>query len=251
MQWTDDGIVLARQRHGEHAAVVSLLTREHGRHAGLVRGALGRRLRGVIEPGNEVSAEWRARLTEHLGHYRIELKTAHAAATFGAPLRLLALVSAAALTERTLAEHEPHPALFAAFQALLRALDESAEWPAVYARFELGLLAELGYGLDLETCAVSGATAGLAYVSPRTGRAVTLDQAGGYEDRLLPLPPFLADGRGGAAANEPLIDIQNGLRLTGHFLEQRVFVPHARKMPPARERLVDGLARADTISGVG
>jgi DNA repair protein RecO (recombination protein O) len=251
MQWIDDGIVLTRQRHGEHAAVVSLLTREHGRHAGLVRGAMGPRLRGVIEPGNEVSAEWRARLSEHLGQYRLELKTAHAATAFGAPLRLLALISAAALTERTLAEHEPHPTLFAAFQALLQALDMSAEWPAVYARFELGLLAELGYGLDLEACAVSGATEGLAYVSPRTGRAVALGHAGGYEDRLLPLPAFLAESGGAPAANDPLIDIRNGLRLTGHFLEQRVFAPHERKMPVARERLIEGLARLDTISRVG
>jgi DNA repair protein RecO (recombination protein O) len=184
MQWRDDGIVLAVRKHGETGAVVSLLTRAHGRHAGLVRGGAGRRQRGVLQAGNEVHAEWRARLAEHLGSYTVELTRARAAELLALPAPLAGLSAACAVLEATLPEREPHAPLYDALAVLLDALAASEAWPAVYVRFELGLLQELGFGLDLQACAMTGATEGLAYVSPRSGRAVTAEAAAPWKEKL-------------------------------------------------------------------
>ena len=234
MDWTDQGIVLSARRHGEAAAVASLLTRAHGRHAGLVRGGWGKRGRAILQSGNTVQAHWRARLSEHLGTFVLEPEQPFAAGVFNDPLRLAALASACALADCALPEREPHPAVHDALGHLLAALvGEDSGWPEVYVRWEIRLLADLGFGLDLKRCAQTGTESNLAFVSPRTGRAVSADGAGPWRDRLLPLPGFL----GGAEPNLAIDSITQGLALTAHFLERHVFAPHGRALPAARQRL--------------
>jgi DNA repair protein RecO (recombination protein O) len=244
MRWSDEGFVLSARRHGENGAVVHLLTRERGRHAGLVRGGAGRRLAAVLQPGNEVRAEWRARLEDQLGTLAVELAHARAAALLGDPVRLAALAAACAMTEAALPEREAHPAVYEGMAALLDALDGSAAWAAAYVRWELALLSELGYGLDLARCAATGGVDDLAYVSPRSGQAVSRAAAEPWRDRLLPLPAFLLGTQAGAHPG----DLRDGLALTGFFLERRVLAPHGRAEPKARTRLVELLGRAATTS---
>ena len=238
MEWTDRGIVLSARKHGEGSAVVALLTAEHGRHAGLARGGASQRQRGLYLPGNEVTARWYARLDEHLGTYECELVAARAARVMDYAARLAALASACALIEAGLPERHPYPAVHAVLTSLLDALESgAATWPEDYVRFEVTLLTELGFGLDLSSCAVSGATENLAFVSPRSGRAVAAEAAGPYRDRLFRLPRFLiADA---AASTE---DVRDGLALTGYFLTHHLFASAGGRLPPARDRLVDRLA---------
>jgi DNA repair protein RecO (recombination protein O) len=239
MQWQDEGVVLAARRHGESSAVVSLLTQAHGRHAGLVRGGAGRRARPVYEPGNRLRVIWRARLADQLGAFSAELQSAIAARLLDDPDRLAALGAACALLEASLPERDPHPLLYSQLSELIDVLVEQRSWPERYVQFELALLAELGFGLDLQACAVTGQTTDLAYVSPRSGRAVSRQGAGEYADRLLPLPDFLL----GREPADPA-QIQAGLRLTGAFLRRHLFDASERAMPNARERLVRQLARS-------
>lgn len=246
MHWSDDGIVLSARKHGETSVIVSLLTREHGRHAGLVRGGAGRRARGVYQPGNLVTATWHARLAEHLGTFRCELARAYAAPLLSERLPLLALQSATSLLDSALAEREPQPALFANLERLLTALAEP-DWMTAYVRWELALLSELGFGLDLETCAATGAKDDLVYVSPRTGRAVSAAAGEPYRRRLLALPVFLTSAD--ATADDPR-QISAGLALTGYFLAGHVFAAEDRKVPDTRMRLVDVIAQLHTISRV-
>ncbi|MFQ5958139.1 MAG: DNA repair protein RecO [Alphaproteobacteria bacterium] len=243
MDWSDDGIVLAARRHGESSAVVQLFTRGHGRHAGLVRGGAGSRARGVYQSGNLVAARWRARLAEHLGVFTCELTRSTAAAFLDDALRLAGLASACAVAEAALPERHPYPALYDATLALIDALAAEPEWAAVYVRWELGLLDELGFGLDLGACAATGSNDDLAYVSPKSGRAVSRAAGEPYRERLLPLPGFLT-GTGEADPD----DVAAGLRLTGGFLDRRLFAPHERKVPAARERFVERFARTTTTS---
>ncbi len=233
MEWRDDGIVLVARPHGETGAVVELLTRGQGRHAGLVHGGQSRRHRAVLQTGNLVAARWTGRLPENLGTYRCELVDGHAARVLDDPARLAALTAAAALSCKALPEREPHAACYDGFLALLRALPGD-HWAEVYVRWELALLAELGFGLDLSACAAGGDNDQLAYVSPKTGRAVSLAAGEPYRDRLLPLPGFLI-GRGGGGPAE----VGRGLALTGYVLERSVFAPHHRSFPAARERLAE------------
>jgi len=234
MQWQDSGFVLAARRHGESALIVELLTREHGRHAGLVRGGQSPKARATLQPGNEVAALWRGRLDEHLGTLRCELARARAACFLDDPGRLAALTSAAALAMTTLPEREPHQDVHASFAGLLAALDSAADWRAHYVRWEQDLLAALGFGLDLSCCAMSGVTTDLAYVSPRTGRAVSRAAGMPYHDKLLCLPDFLWRD---APADEAQLDL--GMTLTGHFLAHHVFAPQGRTWPAARRRLAE------------
>jgi DNA repair protein RecO (recombination protein O) len=243
MWWQDEGVVLAARRHGESSAVVSLFTRGHGRHAGLVRGGAGRRARPLYEPGNRLRVVWRARLADQLGAFSAELQTAIAARLLDDPDRLAALGAACALLEASLPERDPHPLLYSQLSELTDVLIEQQSWPERYVRFELALLAELGFGLDLQACAVTGQTTDLAYVSPRSGRAVSREGAGQYADRLLPLPGFLL----GREPADPA-QIQAGLRLTGAFLRRHLFDASERAMPNARERLVRQLARSTPSS---
>jgi DNA repair protein RecO (recombination protein O) len=240
MEWRDEAIVLGLRPFGESGAIVTLLTREHGRHAGLARGGAGRRGRALYQTGNRVEAQWRARLGDQLGSLSAELIEAHGSRLIEDPGRLAALASAAALAEAALPEREPHGPVYDRLLALLRSLEQDeagARWPEDYARWELALLADLGFGLDLSRCAATGETAGLTHVSPRTGRAVSAKAAAPYRKRLLPLPAFLG-GAAPAAAGE----VPRALALTGHFLEQHIFHP-PKGLPAARGRLVDLLGR--------
>lgn len=242
IHWSDEGLVLSRARHGESGAVVRLFTRAHGLHAGLARGAGGRSGGALFQPGNRVSAAWRARLSEHLGTYRCELIEGLAARAMGDGDAIEALSAATALLSITLAESEAHEALYATTLDLLRRLGQG-DWRAEYVRWEVALLGELGYGLDLSRCALTGDTTGLAYVSPLTGRAAGA-AATAYADRLFTLPAFLVD----ASAAAPPQAVAAGLALTGHFIERQILLPHGKTMPAARLRLVERLGRSATIS---
>ena len=236
MEWHDEAIVLSVRPHAENDAILSALTLEHGRHAGLVHGGSSRRARPLLQPGNRLEVTWRARLAEHLGQFRVEPMQLLAARLVDDPVRLLGLTSACALLDESLAEREPHPRLYAGVLHLLEAMVQNENWPATYVRFELLLLGDLGFGLDLSTCAVTGGSEDLAYVSPRSGRAVSRAAAGEYAARLLPLPDFLLQG-GEAGEGE----VGAGLKLAGHFLRKHVFGPADRALPLARERLADRL----------
>src|SRR6202030_4054486 len=241
MEWHDRAFVLPPRRHGENGAIVELLTEQHGRHAGLVRGGQSPKLRAVLQPGNEVAAVWRGRLSEHLGTVVCELVRPHAAGMLDDPDRLAGLTAATALVAAALPEREPYPDVFASFEGLLQALDSGIDWPAHYVAWERDLLGALGFGLDLSRCAVSGATTDLAYVSPRTGRAVSRAVGLPYHDKLLALPEFL--WRGEPADRD---QIAHGMALTGHFLVHYVFAPQGRTLPPARSRLAERMRRLVT-----
>ena len=235
MDWSDEGVVLGAKRHGENALIVSVLTREHGRHAGLVRGGTGRKARGLYEPGTHLHVHWRARLEEHLGAFSCELIASHAACLLGEADRLAALASACAVCEAALPEREVHGAVLDGLLGLLLILKrEEKDWPAAYVRWEVELLTELGFGLNLNSCAATGGTEDLIYVSPKSGCAVSAQAGEPYRDKLLRLPSFLAH-EGGAGEDE----IGQGLELTGYFLSLHVFAPAHLKMPPSRQRLVD------------
>ena len=227
MDWLDEGLVLGTRRHGEAALIVELMTASHGRHLGLVRG--GRRLSAVLQPGNTVEAVWRARLDEHLGAYTVEPKVNRAAALIGSSAALFGLSHLAALL-RLLPERDPHPELYAASARLAERLTEPELLAALLVRFELGILAELGFGLDLSACALTGAVDDLAYVSPTTGRAATRAAGAPWADRLLVLPAFLTGEEGMPSA----ADLAAGFALTGHFLARHIWQPRGIAEDPAR-----------------
>ena len=231
IRWTDRAVMLSARPFGEGKAVAQVLTEAHGRHAGLVMGA-GRRAE-ALQPGTLAAVGWQARLPEQLGVLTCEVETPHAARWFDDPARLAAIRSACAVAELGLPEREPHPGAFAGLAALLETLAGPA-WPAAYVRYELGLLAELGFGLDLARCALTGGAEDLAWVSPRSGRAVSREAGREWADRLLALPGFLAGGPD--FADE---DIRAGLALTGHFLARHIARPADRPMPAARLRLAE------------
>ena len=239
MNWSDEGIVLSARKHGENAAIVTLMTRAYGRYAGLVRGGSGSRARGIYQTGNLVAADWRARLSEHLGSYTCELLQPHAALLMTERLPLLALLSATALIERLLPEREPHPEVFESLQALITVLMEDENWPSGYALWETGLLNDLGYGLDLSQCAATGSREDLIYVSPRTGCAVSASAGEPYKEKLFTLPAFLL-GSGEIAGIE---EIQEALRITGHFLTICVRDADVGDIPEARGRFLDRFSR--------
>ncbi len=233
MEWNDQAIVLSARKHGETSVIVTLLTLEHGVHAGLVRGGAGKRARGVLQPGNRVEAEWRARLAEHLGTFKCELLHSFAAGLLDHPLKLAGLSSACAVALSALPERYPYPGIFEGMLILLEAMEEGDSWGPQYVKWELALLGEVGFGLDLGECAATGLNDELAYVSPKSGRAVSLSAGEPYRDSLLVLPSFLLGGNGSVASSE----VADGLKLTGYFLERHVFAQHGRPGPPARQRL--------------
>ncbi len=241
MDWSDDALVLQVRRHGESGAILEALTRGHGRHLGLVHGGGSRRNRAVLQSGNTVRVHWRARLSEHLGNYAVEPMKSRAGTLMDDRAALAGLNAFASVASLALPEREPHAPVFAAAEILLDAMaGESWEhWGPLYVRWEAGLLEALGFGLDLSQCASTGATGDLLYVSPRTGRAVSRQAGHAYRDRLFALPGFLL---GSQNAKPSRADIAAGLRLTGHFLQERVLRPHDRDLPPARLRL-DEMAR--------
>jgi DNA repair protein RecO (recombination protein O) len=243
MQWIDEGIVLGVKRHGETSVILELMTREHGRHLGLVRGGAGTRLRGVLQTGNTVRATWRARLDEHLGLYTVEGIDLRAARFLPAAHAVHGVTHLAALC-RLLAERERHAAVYAALEAILDRLDDPAAAAPMIARFELSFLAELGFGLDLSSCAATGAADDLIYVSPRSGRAVSRAAGEDYRDKLLRLPAFLHS----EAQPDSASDLADAFALTGFFLDRHAFAPRGLAVPEARARFVTALA-ASLVQG--
>jgi DNA repair protein RecO (recombination protein O) len=234
MDWRDEGILRAVRPHGESSAIVETLSRGHGRHAGLVRGARGAKMAPVLQPGTQISLEWRARLAEHLGHFRIEPVRSRAAAIMADRTALAALNAIGALLVALLPEREPVPQVYDRTVLLADALAAGTwDWPAHYARWEVDLLTALGFGLDLGTCGASGVTEDLVYVSPRSGRAVSRSAGSAWADKLLPLPAFLI-GRGAPTIGA----VRESLRMSGYFLEHWACPALERKsLPEARARL--------------
>ncbi|MBL4802624.1 MAG: DNA repair protein RecO, partial [Emcibacter sp.] len=195
MEFQDQGIIISLRKHGEYDAIIDVLTAEHGRHAGMVKGGMGRRQRGTLQPGNEIILTWRGRLESQLGSYSVELRNARSASFLDYPSKLGVLNSVCAILSTCLAEREEHRALYDALQILLDMLEtmdhRPENWGALLVRWEIGLLAELGFGLDLSCCAATGVTDDLIYVSPKSGRAVSAEAGRPYHDKLLPLPAFL------------------------------------------------------------
>lgn len=239
-EWRAEGVLLSVRRHGESAAIIEVFTEEQGRHAGVVRGGAGRKLAPLLQPGAQLDLHWKARLEDHIGAFAVEPVRSRAAQVLGDRLALSGLNSVTALLRFALPEREPHPALYARSITMLDLLGYADAWPLAYLRWEMALLDELGFSLDLSRCAVTGTLDDLAYVSPRTGRAVSAEGAGEWVDRLLPLPPCLL-GQGPVRARE----ISEGLRTTGYFLSNRLAPSLGdRPLPEARARMVDLLVRS-------
>ena len=238
MEWEDEAFVLGARSHGETGGVVELLTLEHGRFAAHVAGAASRRMKPVLQPGCKVAVCYRSRVSDQLGSATLEPMGEGLSALYDDPLALAGLSAAAAVAAGALPERQAHPGAFHAFEALTIAFGLTRDWPAVYVRFEAGLLQELGFGLDLSKCAATGTLDDLIYVSPRTGRAVNAAAGAAYKDKLLRLPPFLLSSQQRLEDG----DVTAGLALTGHFLEAFVFAPLNRPLPPARMWLTDRLA---------
>jgi len=244
MQWSDEGIVLGVKRHGEASAILELMTREHGRHLGLVRGGTGRMMRPVLQTGNLVNAVWRARLDQHLGHFVVEGLNLRAAALLAKSHAVYGATHLAALC-RLLPERDPHPEIVPMVETVLDHMDDPPLASAMLVQFELHMLNELGFGLELDACAVTGTRDELIYVSPKSGRAVSRQAGEPWRDKLLRLPAFLI----GAVDVDPLpADIADGFALTGYFLVQRVLEPRGHGFIEARDSFVTavlgGAARA-------
>jgi DNA repair protein RecO (recombination protein O) len=245
MEWSDEGIVLSARAHGESAAIVEVLTRDHGRHLGLVRGGASRRAKPTLQPGNTIHLHWRARLEEQLGAFTAEPLRARAGELLEDRASLIGLNAFSSMSSAALPEREPHAPVFEVAEILLDAMrdDTVSHWSPLYVRWEAGLLEALGFGLDLTRCAATGVLDDLIYVSPRTGRAVSAAAGAQYKERLFALPAFLL---GNQNAEPTAADIAAGLRLTGHFLYERVLAPHNREMPQARYRLDELASREST-----
>jgi DNA repair protein RecO (recombination protein O) len=233
LTWEDSGIILSVRPHGEAGGIVSLLTREHGRVAGYVYGVTSSKLRGVLEIGNLIAVQFQAKSHDQLGSFTCEIERNYAAGIMDEAVKLTALQSACALLDKTMPEREKHRGLFEGTLALLESFDTDI-WTATYIYWEMGLLKELGFGLDLSKCVVTGAVDDLLYVSPKSGCAVSESAGEIYKEKLLRLPPFL---RGESRFEEE--DILEGLRLTGHFLLHRVFALSNSNLPEPRLRLED------------
>ena len=233
-RWQDQGIILNVRPHGENGGIVSLLTEEHGRHTGYVRGAKSSKLRGTLQPGNIADIEWSARISENMGSVKLELLSAPASFVLDDRARLMALQAACSLCDTGLPEREGHAGLFHGLKMVLEALPSDI-WAETYIMWELAFLKELGFPLDLSACAGGGDADCLAYVSPKTGRAVSREHGQLYKDRMLVLPTFL----GGVLDEEGADDIALGLKMTGYFLTHRAYAHHTRGVPEARVRFGD------------
>jgi DNA repair protein RecO (recombination protein O) len=240
MEWTDEGIVLGVRRHGESSAIVELLTRAHGRHLGLVRGGAGSRMRPLLQPGNSVSVVWRARLDEHLGTYAVEGLKLRAATLLESSHGVYGVTHLASVA-RLLPERDPHVDIFARLEHLLDDFDDIGSAAVHVIHFELAMLAELGFGLALQNCAVTGETTDLIYVSPKSGGAVSRGAGEPWRDRLLRLPPFLRHGEAASELTDE--DLQDGFRLTGLFLLRHVLEPRGQAHSDARAGFINALTR--------
>jgi DNA repair protein RecO (recombination protein O) len=242
MDWQDTGYVLGARRYGENDAIAEILTVAHGRHLGIVKAGMSKAKRAELQPGNEMAVTWAARLEEHLGRFDAEPLRALGSRCLDDRFALAALASACAVASAVLPEREPHAAAAEAFGLLAEACGQmqAASIAALAVRWELGLLAELGFGIDLARCAVTGSTDDLAFVSPRSGRAVSRAGAAGYEARLLRLPLFLLGNQSGEPDTG---DLSAGVALAGHFLESRVLRPHGKALPGERSVFAEAVSR--------
>lgn len=238
MEWREEAIVLGVRRHGETSVIAEVMTRARGRHLGIVRGGRSRRQQPLLQPGNTVEAHWRARLDEHMGTFILEPVTLRAASLIESAAALNAVQLAAAHL-RLLPERDPHPRLFDGLEVLIEHLAEPQTAAALMLRFEIALLEELGFGLDLTRCAATGQTDDLVYVSPKTGRAVSRAAGAPWHDKLLALPAFLAEEGGAEGADE----LREAFHLTGYFLARNVFGPRGLKEPEARHGLLAALGK--------
>jgi DNA repair protein RecO (recombination protein O) len=240
MEWRDQGILLSSRRHAETSAIIEVFTPNQGRHAGIVRGGTSRKIAPILQPGAQLDLTWRARLQDHIGAFVVEPVRSRAAIAMGGRLALAGLNAVTSLISFSLPEREAHLPLYSRTESLLDLLGQDEIWPLAYLQWELSLLTELGYGLDLSECAVTGATDELVYVSPKSGRAVSREGAGEWADRLLPLPNVL---RGIGAADDA--EILLGFRTTGYFLEMRLAADLGSKpLPEARARYVEAFNRS-------
>jgi DNA repair protein RecO (recombination protein O) len=239
MQWTDQGTVLGVKRHGEGNAIVELMTRDHGRHLGLVRGGSGPRLKPILQPGNSLSATWRARLDEHLGNYSVEALNLRAAGFFSFPHAIYGVGHLAAVM-RLLPERDPHSSLYESLDAIFDRLDDAVVAAPMIVRFELQLLAELGFGLDLERCVATGVSGDLVYVSPKSGRAVSRQAGEPWSEKMLRLPAFLREQE--TIPTRP--DLADGFALTGFFLTRYVLEPRGLALSDERAHFIAALNRA-------
>jgi len=243
MEWQDEAIVLSVARHGEHDALLEVMTREHGRARGFVKGGMGRRNKANLQAGNKLSVNWRARLETNLGRFTVELIHSPLGQMMGEGARLSALAAATAVVASTMTEREAHKGVYGGLEAVVELLQNEegdiSHWGAALARLELGILKELGYGLDLSECAATGSTENLVYVSPKSGRAVSAEGGAPYKTKLLALPAFLL----GAESKFDVSEAVAALTLTGYFLERNVWVVRAKGQPAARERLFSSLQK--------
>jgi DNA repair protein RecO len=240
MQWTDEAILLGVRRHGESSVIAEVMTRERGRHLGLVRGGRSRTMQPVLQPGNRFEATWRARLDEHLGEFRIEPLKLRAAQLMERAQSVYGVQALASLL-RLLPERDPHPHLYEALDIILDHLEEPASAGELFIRFELAVLNDLGFGLALDECAATGRREDLVYVSPKSGRAVCREAGLPYADKLLALPAFLSDGARLAADHDALL---SGFRLTGFFLTRHVYEPRGLTPDAAREGFLQATLKA-------
>lgn len=239
LTWTDDAAILSVRPFGETSVILDVFSREQGRHAGVVRGGISRKVAPILQPGAQVCVTWKARLNAHLGSFSVEPVRSRAAQAMSDRLALAGLNAVTGLLTRVLPDREAHAALYDRTIGLLDLLGQAEVWPLAYLRWEQALLQDMGFGMDLSACAVRGVNEDLAFVSPKTGRAVSRDAAGDWADRLLPLPPVLA-GKGDANNAEIII----ALGTTGFFIEKRLIKSLGdRPMPAARQRLIDAIAR--------
>jgi DNA repair protein RecO (recombination protein O) len=239
MEWRDQGILLSARRHGESSAIIEVFTPTRGRHAGVVRGGTSRKIAPHLQPGAQLDLLWRARLEDHIGSFQVEPVRSRAAAALGDRVSLAGLNAVTALLSFCLPEREAHPSLYRDTESLLDLLGRPEIWPLAYMRWEVRLLHEMGYALALERCAVTGSEDDLAFVSPKSGRAVSRGGAGEWADRLLPLPPVL---RGtGTAPDE---EVALAFVTTGYFLKSHLATDLGNKpLPEARDRFVEAFTR--------
>ena len=242
MEWTDEAIVLGVRKHGETSAIAELMTRERGRHLGLVQGGRSRQMRPVLQPGNTVTATWRARLDEHLGQFKIEAETLRAARLMENAHGIYALQTLASHL-RLLPERDAHTALYATLAIVLDNLEAPDIAAELVVRFEMAMLEELGFGLDLAACAATGSRNNLVYVSPKSGRAVSLDAGKPWADRMLVLPSFLLERDLERIESASLEDIEAGFALTRHFFWRNIHGPRGIDIPPERESLLKAVTR--------
>ena len=248
MKWNDKGIVLSAKKYSESGLILAVMTANHGNHKGLVRWGNSKTGRSLYQPGNMIQVSWNARLEDHLGSFRCELVKTSLSEFLSDPLKLAALSSICALTELSFPEREPHPVFYGGLEELLLRISEP-NWTQRYVTLELLILSELGFGLDLAACAVSGMREELVYVSPKTGRAVSKDAGAPYRKKLKVLPEFLLNQKK-VLRDVSLAEIYKGLSLSGYFLDRHIFSQRTRREPSARTRFVDRIKQMSTISSM-